>query len=153
MKGINAVVLPTITIISLCFLGCSKKTTEPELIPEVTITSLTDTLCISYGSCMLNSTLIYQAVNYSSIKSGSDSDKVDIFLSSNKKLSSPGNGGGCKSVETSVNTAKITTTDTWLPDTISTGLEISDTLSAIDSSVVLISWWYNGKRYQMVKKY
>jgi len=153
MKKHITIALFSIVILFLSLIGCSKKTTEPELIPEVTITSLTDTLCISYGSCMLNSTLIYQVVNYSSIKSGSDSDKVDIYLSSNKKLSSPGNGVWCKSLETIANTAKITITDTWLPDTISTGLEISDTLSAIDSSVVRISWWYNGKRYQMVKKY
>jgi len=102
---------------------------------------------------MLISSLVYETDNYAKITANSDSETVDIYLSSNKKLSSPGNGGGVKSVETILKKTTITITDTWLPDTIATSLEISDTSATIDSSVVQVSWWYNNKRYQIRKQY
>jgi hypothetical protein len=143
----------TLVFLSVLLIGCSKDPTTPDLIPAFTITSFSDSLHVFYGSCMLNFSLVYETGNYAKITANSDSETVDIYLSSNKKLSSPGNGGGGKSVETILNKTTITITDTWLPDTISAGLEISDTLAAIDSSIVRVSWWYDGKRYQILKKY
>jgi len=140
-------------LLSLLLIGCSKDPTTPDLTPAFTITSFSDSLHVSYGSCMLISSLVYETDNYAKITANSDSETVDIYLSSNKKLSSPGNGGGVKSVETILKKTTITITDTWLPDTIATSLEISDTSATIDSSVVQVSWWYNNKRYQIRKQY
>jgi hypothetical protein len=138
-------------IMSIAIWGCSKPT-ESTSEPVLTEVSLTDTINAYYDGCQVNVTLIYKIQNYSGIKSGSDSDRITVYLNNGKILTEPSNEPGVQSDEYYLGLFTRTTYDSWVSDTTSV-LAASDTLTTVDSSAVNIWWWYNGVRRTLHYKF